>query len=80
MCASLRLHIPLEHLEEIHTELMLTVLLPERHTIDAEATLEAAAAILGHSGTSVTSAHYIAKAAIAPDMSSILEQFGNEKR
>lgn len=47
--------------------------------IDAEATLEAAAAILGHSGTSVTSAHYIAKAAIAPDMSSILEQFGNEK-
>lgn len=40
--------------------------------IDAEATLEAAAAILGHSRASVTSAHYIAKAATAPDMSSIL--------
>lgn len=50
--------------------------------IDAEATLEAAAAVLGHSGTGVTSAHYVAKAATAPDMSSILDQFGrksNEK-
>lgn len=50
--------------------------------IDAEATLEAAAAVLGHSGTAVTSRHYVAKAATAPDMSSILDRFGqtrNEK-
>ena len=50
--------------------------------IDAEATLEAAAAVLGHSGTSVTSKHYVAKAAAAPDMSAILDRFGrngNEK-
>lgn len=50
--------------------------------IDAEATLEAAAAVLGHSGTAVTSKHYVAKASAAPDMSSILNQFGqnqNEK-
>lgn len=44
--------------------------------VDAEATLEAAAAVLGHSGTGVTAAHYVAKAAQAPDMSEILEQFG----
>lgn len=47
--------------------------------IDAEATLEAAAAVLGHSGTGVTSAHYVAKAATAPDMSSILDQFGGKR-
>lgn len=50
--------------------------------IDAEATLEAAAAVLGHSGTAVTSRHYVAKAAAAPDMSAILDRFGrvrNEK-
>ena len=46
--------------------------------VDAEATLEAAAAVLGHSGTGVTSAHYVAKAAEAPDMSAILEQFGGD--
>ncbi|MGW9004978.1 tyrosine-type recombinase/integrase [Brevibacterium casei] len=47
--------------------------------IDAEATLEAAAAVLGHSGTSVTSKHYVAKAAAAPDMSAILDQFGQDR-
>lgn len=50
--------------------------------IDAEATLEAAAAVLGHSGTAVTSKHYVAKTSAAPDMSSVLNQFGqnqNEK-
>ncbi|NJC58138.1 tyrosine-type recombinase/integrase [Brevibacterium marinum] len=50
--------------------------------IDAEATLEAAAAVLGHSGTAVTSKHYVKKATAAPDMSAILDQFGgirNEK-
>jgi integrase len=44
--------------------------------VDAEATLEAAAAVLGHSGTGVTSAHYVARAAEAPDMSEILNRFG----
>lgn len=34
--------------------------------IDAEATLEAAAAVLGHSGTAVTSTHYVKKATAAP--------------
>ncbi|GAA1524390.1 hypothetical protein GCM10009690_29770 [Brevibacterium permense] len=48
--------------------------------IDAEATLEPAAAVLGHSGTGVTSAHYVAKAATAPDMSSILDQFGRNAK
>lgn len=46
--------------------------------IDAEATLEAAA-VLGHSGTAVTFKHYVVKAAVAPDMSAILDQFGGEK-
>jgi integrase len=45
--------------------------------VDAEATLEAAAAVLGHSGTGVTSAHYVARAAEAPDMSEILNRFGS---
>ncbi|MGN6035063.1 tyrosine-type recombinase/integrase [Brevibacterium casei] len=47
--------------------------------IDAEATLEAAAAVLGHSGTAVTSKHYVAKAAAAPDMSAILDRFGRSR-
>lgn len=50
--------------------------------IDAEATLEAAAAVLGHSGTAVTAKHYVKKATAAPDMSEILDRFGqnqNEK-
>lgn len=47
--------------------------------IDAEATLEAAAAVLGHSGTAVTSKHYVAKAAAAPDMSAILDRFGQNR-
>ncbi|WP_258041916.1 hypothetical protein [Brevibacterium sediminis] len=50
--------------------------------IDAEATLEAAAAVLGHSGTAVTAKHYVKKATAAPDMSEILNRFGqngNEK-
>ncbi len=47
--------------------------------IDAEATLEAAAAVLGHSGTAVTSKHYVKKAAEAPDVSKILDQFGQNR-
>lgn len=47
--------------------------------IDAEATLEAAAAVLGHSGTAVTSTHYVKKATAAPDMSEILDQFGKNR-
>lgn len=47
--------------------------------IEAEATLEAAAAVVGHSGTGATSAHYEAKAATAPDVSSILDQFGGKR-
>lgn len=47
--------------------------------IDAEATLEAAAAVLGHSGTSVTAKHYVKKATAAPDMSEILDRFGKNR-
>ena len=47
--------------------------------IDAEATLEAAAAVLGRSGTAVTSTHYVKKATTAPDMSEILDQFGKNR-
>src|SRR5699024_5323581 len=47
--------------------------------IDAEATLDAAAAVLGHSGTAVTSKHYVKKATEAPDMSKILDQFGRNR-
>lgn len=47
--------------------------------IDAEATLEVAAAVLGHSGTAVTSKHYVAKAAAAPDVSAVLDQFGQDR-
>jgi integrase len=48
--------------------------------IDAEATLEAAAAVLGHSGTAVTAKHYVKKATAAPDMSEILDRFGREPK
>lgn len=44
--------------------------------VDAEATLEQAAAVLGHSGTQVTAKHYVAKAAQAPDVTEILNRFG----
>ena len=47
--------------------------------IDAEATLEAAAAVLGHSGTAVTAKHYVKKATAAPDMSEILDRFGKNR-
>lgn len=48
--------------------------------VDAEATLEPEAAVLGHAGTVVTSAHYVAKTATAPDVSSILEDTSGEDR
>ncbi|EHK82142.1 tyrosine-type recombinase/integrase [Rhodococcus pyridinivorans] len=44
--------------------------------IDREATTEDAASQLGHSGTAVTRKHYIEKAAAAPDLTAVLEQFG----
>lgn len=44
--------------------------------IDREATTEAAASQLGHSGTAVTRRHYIEKAAAAPDLTDVLERFG----
>ncbi len=44
--------------------------------IDREATTEDAASQLGHSGTAVTRKHYIEKAAAAPDLTDVLEQFG----
>ncbi|MGC3022289.1 hypothetical protein [Brevibacterium sp. FAM 24630] len=47
--------------------------------IDAEATLEAAAAVLGHSGTAVTAKHYVKKATAAPDVSEILDRFGENR-
>lgn len=43
--------------------------------IDREATTEDAASQLGHSGTAVTRKHYIEKAASAPDLTGVLEQF-----
>lgn len=46
------------------------------------ATLEAAAAVLGHSATAISAKHYVKKATAAPDMSEILDRFGktrNEK-
>ncbi len=47
--------------------------------INAEATLEAAAAVLGHSITAVTAKHYVKKATAAPDMSEILDRFGKNR-
>ena len=47
--------------------------------IDAEATLEAAEAVLGYSGTAVTHKHCEAKAEAAPDMSASLDQFGRDR-
>lgn len=44
--------------------------------VDREATTEDAATQLGHSGTAVTRKHYIEKAAMAPDLTSVLDQLG----
>jgi integrase len=43
--------------------------------LDRERSTEQAAAQLGHSGTAVTKAHYIAKAHRAPDSSDVLQAF-----
>ncbi|WP_072815759.1 tyrosine-type recombinase/integrase [Rhodococcus zopfii] len=43
--------------------------------IDRESSTEDAASQLGHSGTAVTRKHYIEKAAAAPDLTDVLEQF-----
>lgn len=48
--------------------------------IDREATTEDAASQLGHSGTAVTRKHYIEKAAAAPDLTAVLDQFGKVGR
>lgn len=44
--------------------------------IDREAGTKDAAAVLGHSGVAVTEAHYVQRAAIAPDVSALLEALG----
>ena len=46
--------------------------------IDHEYSSKQAAAQLGHSGTAITKKHYIAKAALSPDVTDALEQFGEE--
>nr|BFE63703.1 hypothetical protein GCM10020063_082290 [Dactylosporangium thailandense] len=48
--------------------------------IDREASTKSAAAQLGHATEQVTNQHYIAKAALAPDVSEILEQLGAHGR
>lgn len=44
--------------------------------IDRERSLEDAALQLGHSGTAVTSRHYIEKTGLAPDLRDVLEALG----
>ncbi|MDG3014150.1 tyrosine-type recombinase/integrase [Speluncibacter jeojiensis] len=44
--------------------------------IDRETSTEQAAAQLGHSGTAVTTRHYIEKAAEAPDLTQVLDRLG----
>lgn len=68
----------LEHVEALHGVSPHTLRKSVATLIDAEATLEQAAAVLGHSGTQVTSKHYIAKAAQAPDVTEILNRFGQD--
>jgi hypothetical protein len=45
--------------------------------IDRESGTKNAAAVLGHSGVAVTEAHYVQRAAVAPDMSALLESLGD---
>ncbi len=47
--------------------------------IDKEANTKSAAAQLGHSSEDVTTTYYIAKPAVAPDVSDILEQLGSDR-
>ncbi|MEX5260397.1 tyrosine recombinase XerC [Kocuria sp. CPCC 205263] len=46
--------------------------------IDRHTSTEDAAAQLGHNGTAVTSRHYVERAALAPDLSAVLEQFAGK--
>lgn len=45
--------------------------------IDRSTGTDDAAAVLGHSGTAVTSRHYVQRAHVAPDMSRVLETMGD---
>lgn len=47
--------------------------------IDRETGTKDAAAVLGHSGVGVTEQHYVERAAVAPDMSLLLEALGGPK-
>ncbi len=47
--------------------------------IDKEADTKSAAAQLGHASEDVTSTYYIAKPALAPDVSEILERLGTDQ-
>ena len=46
--------------------------------VDRHSGTEDAAAVLGHSGTAVTSKHYVQRASVAPDASAALEVIGND--
>lgn len=45
--------------------------------VDRHSGTEDTAAVLGHSGTAVTSKHYVQRASVAPDASAALEVIGN---
>lgn len=47
--------------------------------VEREIGLDAASKVLGHSGTAVTSKHYIERAALAPDASKVLDRFGDHE-
>ena len=47
--------------------------------IDKEADTKSAAAQLGHASEDVTNTYYVAKPALAPDVSDILEQLGADQ-
>ncbi|MCM3331397.1 hypothetical protein [Kocuria palustris] len=46
--------------------------------VDRATSTEDAAAVLGHSGTAVTSRHYVQRASVAPDVSAALEVIGDD--
>lgn len=46
--------------------------------VSRERSTEDAAAQLGHSGTAVTTEHYVQRASIAPDVSDVLQQLGRQ--
>ncbi|MBN1172882.1 MAG: integrase [Micromonosporaceae bacterium] len=46
--------------------------------IDREADAKTAAAQLGHANQDITDTYYIAKPALAPDVSDILQQLGDQ--